>query len=173
MADDARKRIGDFTKRLEKTILSVSKRDQLQAIGLEAIRIIVKRTRLGYGAPRGKAGSVERFKLPPLSKRYREFRATTGNSFLSEFAAVNKSNLTFTGQMLDSMNIIKYDKAGIIIGPTGARSDPFSKGVSNEDVANYVAKQGRTFNNITIPEAKQLIRFFRNVFGDLLKNERI
>lgn len=163
----------DFTKRLEKTVLGVTKRDQLQAVGLEAIRIIVKRTRLGYGAPQGKAGSVERFKLPPLSKRYREFRATSGNSFLSEFAAVNKSNLTFTGQMLDSMNILQYDKHGIIIGPTGRRSDPFSKGKSNADVAEYVAKQGRTFNNITIPEAKQLIRFFRNLFGDLLTNERI
>lgn len=169
----ARLQIKDFTSKLKGVVKKSATAKQLEALGEFAAGLIRKRTRLGYGAPRGEAGSVERFRLAALSEGWIHFRKTTGRSWLSEFTRPSKSNLTFTGQMLDSLGVVKVANGSVTIGPQGYRTDPFSRGLSNEAVANFVAKKGRPFNNLTKPEARQVQRFYRNQFGDLLKNARI
>lgn len=169
----ARLQIKDFTSKLKNVVKQAASRKELEAIGNFAADLIRKRTRLGYGAPKGEAGAVERFRLAALSQGWIRFRKTTGASWLSEFTRAGKSNLTFTGQMLDSLGVVRVKAGSVTIGPKGYRTDPFSRGLSNEQVANFVAKKGRPFNNLTRPELAQVKRFYRNQFGDLLKNQRI
>ena len=79
-----------------------------------------------------------------LSTAYKAFRAnytgTKGKSFRP-----NKSNLTLTGQLLESLkgrsNVRKQE---VTIFASGRRDD----GQNNADVAEYVAEQGRPFLGI-------------------------
>lgn len=169
----SRLKIKDFTDKLRGAVKKAASTKELEAMGAFAAELIRKRTRLGYGAPKGEAGAVDRFRLAALSEGWIKFRKTTGASWLSEFTRARRSNLTFTGQMLDSLGVVRGQKGQVVIGPQGYRTDPFSHGLSNEQVANFVAKKGRPFNDLTKPEMKQVVRFYRNQFGDLLNNQRI
>lgn len=139
----------------------------IKPVAEEAINIIRRRTRLGYGA---NEDGGQRFTFKKLSPRYVHFRETKGKRYLSEFAFPgSKSNLTFTGQMLDSMAVIKIEKGRVFIGPTGTRTDKFSKGKENKQIAYWVSKQGRPFMYLTKPEISQVVRFYRKRFGDLIR----
>ena len=122
---------------------------------------ILKRTRLGYGVTT--AGAQER--LAGISDTYKVVRREYADR-LSDATTPNRSNLTATGQMLDSMTVnpkrgaveieIKGRRTGEL---TGARSR-----LSNAEVARYVQKAGRPFfkattaeKNFIIREAKQII----------------
>jgi len=138
--------------------------DSIEPMGREAIRLLVVRTRLGYGVSRQEGN---RGKLKSLSPAYVQFRQRYRN--LSPFTRPRRSNLTLTGQMLDSMQIIKASNRTVIIGPKGRRRD----GENNEDIAKWVQKAGRPFLNISRTEQIQLIRFYRRTFGDLARNRRL
>jgi hypothetical protein len=120
------------------------------------------RTRLGYGVKK-LAGSRE--KLKPLDpERYIPFRKSFPN--LSGDTTPNKSNLTLTGQMLDSMQVKEVTKGKVTVGPAGPRNDTTD---TNEKIAEYVAEQGRPFNTLTKPELKGLTDLVRNKITKLLK----
>ena len=138
----------------------------IQPIAVEAALLIRKRTRLGYGA---RAMGGERFGLKKLSPSYVKFRLSRGAPYLSEFTAPKRSNLTFTGQMLDSIGIVRIQAGKVFIGPQGNRTDPFSKGKTNAQIAKYVAQNGRPFMYLTRPEISQLVRSYRITFGDLAR----
>ncbi|GEM_PF-2339785 len=168
----ARKDLGAFTDKLRKAVGNSAKQAALKPLGEEAVRLIVTRTRLGYGVT---DDGQERARLKPLSSRWiaQRKRLDEEAAILSQFTTTARSNLTFTGQMLDSMQVIRIAQGQIVIGPKGYRTDPLSRGLSNEQVANYVAAAGRKFNNLSRLEQAQLVRFYRRKFGDLLRNERL
>lgn len=151
---------GLFTK-VRKAIGPAQNKLVLKILSAEAISIIVKRTRLGYGV-RSEGG--ERFKLSsiPWSDKYKLIRKTAP---LDSTTAPKKSNLTFTGQMLRSIKVIKITGNTIVIGPTGTRDD----GQTNMEVAASNAKRGATFMMLSKNEHAQLIRLARRSFTDLLK----
>lgn len=156
----------NFTGKLQDLLRDAAKQDALRPLALKAIEIIQRRTRLGYGVPAGTNGTAERFKLPPLSDRYIQRRK---KARLGEFGSPARSNLTYSGQLLDSLGVIRIGQGSIVIGPTGTRRN----GQSNAAVAGYVAAGGRPFLALSSPEAEQLRRYYRNVFGDLRKNRRL
>lgn len=167
----ARAQIGDFVANLKRDIQAAAAPDAMRALGEKAIELIVRRTRLGYGVEN--AGD-ERQPLMPLSERYKRYRqlafaGRVSGVTVSDMTSAGRSNLTLTGQMLDSMAVTKVSSKSATIGPIGYRTD----GKANQQIANYVTKAGRPFNNLTRLEREQLIRFYRNKFGDLLKNARI
>jgi hypothetical protein len=172
----SKRTINDWSARMAAYMTHATDDKVLRQLGEQAALLIRRRTRLGYGAPEGAWGTVERFKLPSLSKGYMDFRQTTGASWLSEFTSARKSNLTFTGQLLDSMSVLRVTGKTVTVGPQGSRIDPFSKAsgmTTNQKLADTLAKKGRTFNNLTRLEGEQLKRWYRNLFGDLAKNARI
>lgn len=142
---------------------------QTRAVANKALEIIVKRTRLGYGAILSSTGP--RFRFPQLSDDYVFFRGKKGKggAFLSDTTKPKKANNTFTGQLLDSMAITSLAAGRATIGPTGDRDDPFSKGLTNEDVARSLNRMGRGFNNLTDKGQKQVFTFFKREFGNLRK----
>lgn len=167
----AKQDLSKIVDRIRKATKAAISQKALRPLGDFAVGLVVVRTRLGYGVD---TVGGERSKLKPLSSTWKSARAFYADrGLLSGLTTVNRSNLTFTAQMLDSMQVVKAAAGSIVIGPRGYRVDPLSKGKSNEFVANAVAKGGRRFNNLSRLEIGQLTRFYRNTFGDLLRNERL
>lgn len=158
------KAVKNFRTKLEITFNSAIGRKTLGPVARFAIDLIVKRTRLGYGVDKN-FGIKSRLKS--LSQRYKEFRKKYPK--LASSTSPGKSNLTLTGQMLNSVKILKEQDGKIVIGPSGRRND----GLSNLEVANFQENQGRTFNRISELEYRQVIRFYRKSFGDLLKKKKL
>jgi len=165
MAINSRKSIKDVFKRLKDSIDDAVKPASLKPIAEFTIKLIVKRTRLGYGVAK-QFGSKARLK--ELSLSYKEFRKDFKD--LSPYTSARKSNLTLTGQMLTSMRILFMKNKKITIGPDGQRNDS-SK--SNAEIADFQAKKGRVFNRVSALELNQIVREYRRSFGDLLKKKRL
>lgn len=135
----------------------------MKALGEFTANLIVKRTRVGYGVDRNQG---EKQRLKALSNRYIEHRK---QSSLSSTTNAKKSNLTFTGQMLESVKVIRASNGKILIGPTGTRRD----GQTNTEIALVNANRGRAFNNVSRLEFNQILRFYRKTFGDLARKKRL
>lgn len=153
-----------FSNRMKQAVSDAARPQVLRAMGDEAVRLIVKRTRLGYGVD---GHGAERSKLKALSPGYVHLREL--DDTLSAMTSPKRSNLTRTGQMLDSMTVLEVRQGSVVVGPVGARDD----GLTNAQVAAYVSAQGRSFNFLSRLEQEQLVRFYRNRFGDLLSNRRL
>lgn len=121
----------------------------MHALAEMSIDMIRRRTRQGFGV-RSFGGAKERLK--PLSERYKEYRRENRRK-LSPETSPGKSNLTFTGQMLDSMQIVSESKGIAKIGPYGQRR---LGGGRNEDVAKWVEENGRPFLYLTGQESQRL-----------------
>jgi hypothetical protein len=139
----------------------VKEQTSMKFIGNFGARLIRKRTRLGYGSNNGKKERLE--KLSPLYKKQRK-----KFSGLSSKTTAGKSNLTRTGQMLDSIKskVTGYGQAEIYLD--GSRDDD----LTNDKVREYVEDNGRPFFNFTTQEEKQITRiiskrlktFIREIF---------
>lgn len=157
----------DLTKRMKQIsdeLVKPSNIRKLSELGELAVSLIVKRTRLGYGVSKN---GGKRFRLAALSDGYVKQRKKGG---LAKYTRPKKSNLTRTGQMLESVKILKLSRGVITVGPQGTRSDR----KRNDDIAIWNAKRkGRSFIFLSDNEFNQLRRAYRKMFGDLLKKKRL
>lgn len=136
---------------LDKTVDDITSNATLEDIGRAIAEIIRVRTRLGYGVSR--QGS-KRTKLKPLSDMYKAYRRQNRRR-LSPETSPNKSNLTFTGQLLDSLTF-KAGRGKLRVEPSGRRRG----GLTNLKLAEHVTDQGRPFLNLSDNELKQITRIF-------------
>ena len=157
--------INSIFKRISDAISEAVKPKSIDPTARFTIDIVVKRTRLGYGVSK-QFGQKE--KLKKLSKKYIQKRETFRG--LDSLTRPRTSNLTLTGQMLKSMDVIRAPGGGVAIGPTGNRTDSKS---NNAQIAGYQEKQGRTFNRVSYLEFNQILRFYRRTFGDLLGKKKL
>jgi hypothetical protein len=153
-----------WVAKLNGAVMDASGPEQMKAIGAFMIQKIAVRTRLGYGVNDNLA---EKSKLNKLSNPYKEFRKSY--PFLSDLTTPNKSNLTKTGSMIDSLKVKDFRKNAIRIGPTGFDRD----GVSNSSKAFMQEKMGRVFLRLSAQEVKQVRIFWIRQFSDLLKKENL
>jgi hypothetical protein len=116
--------IANFVNKASGAVKKSVQRKVMNEFGLEVIKMIQVRVRLGYGVRREGAPKQP---LRRLSKSYIEFRKRNRHR-LSEYASPGKSNLTFTGEYLDSFDANAKD-GRVQVGPTGKR---------NIDIAKYV-----------------------------------
>lgn len=115
---------------------------------------IKKRTRLGYGSENG-----QQKRLRGLSERYKEYREEHAED-LSQATRPGRSNLTATGQMLDSITGVGT-KGRVNVEIKGQRTKELGgrrSRLSNNQVARYVQEQGRAFFNVTKAEKNSLAR---------------
>lgn len=131
--------IESFFKDLEVGIKETFYKKQMKEIGEIAIDQIVERTRDGYGVQ--KTGAAKR-RFKPLSPTYIDYRRRMRDK-LDGTTGPSKSNLTFTGRMLRSMKIKEVSNNRVTWGPS---KDRRKGGVTNEEIARFVAEQGRPFN---------------------------
>jgi hypothetical protein len=144
-----------FEKAFEQAMREVSSPDAMRGYATVAAEMIRTRTRLGYGVPENLA---ERRKLKPLSERYVERRRQLAErGELSGDTTAKRSNLTLTGQMLDSIRPLSAREGEARVGPQGGRND----GLSNEDVGKYVTDAGRPFNFLSEVEYRRLVDVVR------------
>lgn len=154
--------------RIGKSMTEAIKSSALKPTADFLAEIVVKRTRLGYGVDNNYG---KKTKLAALSKRY--VKSRTMFAGLNPLTTPKKSNLTRTGQMLDSIRARTRDGI-IIIEPTGRRDD----GLSNADVAMFAHmgsknRPKRVFMNVSELEFKQTLRFYRKNFTDLLRKLKV
>lgn len=156
-----------FITTLKKTFTQVAKGHAYKETAKFAAEIITKRTRLGYGVfkhlgPKGKFMAL----ADSTVERRKEMKRM---GMLSSLTRPNRSNLTATGQMLDSIDAVKRGDKWYI-EPTGRRTD----GKTNYEVAGYAHKGSsnrppRPFVNLSVAEQDQVVRFYRRKFTVLIK----
>lgn len=147
-------------KKILKRIEVILDRFDLDPYAEDTAERIKNRTRLGYGV---ESRGARRQKLKPLKDTYRNIRRKNKGS-LSKATTPKKSNLTFTGQLLDSLR--GFGRRGrIVIEVVDNRDD----GESNKAIAGYVKENGRPFLEVSDKELKGL----RNdIKRDLIKSLR-
>lgn len=122
----------------------------------DTIEQIQRRTRLGKGVTEG--GALE--KLSELSDSYKDKRK---KSKLDGTTKPNKSNLTFTGQLLKSLRG-KRQGVSFFFTLNNQRDDD----VTNSEIANWQADKGRRFFDLSTSERKGLARKIAQVLKDLI-----
>lgn len=163
----------DIEKAIGEALRKVGSREVMAEVGKEAAEMVRVRTRLGFGV---KESLGEREKLKPLSDSTKQVRAgkiafkkIRGKSIpfppdldenkakLSEFTTANRSNLTMTGQYLESWKPISTQENKVVIGPTGTRKD----GLTNQKLGEYLEENGRPHAYLTSIEYKRVIDSIR------------
>lgn len=156
-----------FKKDMKKVIDEFDKKETMRDVGNFAADRIVKRTRLGKGVSEKGGDSQPLKRLSDGYKKQRKKKSTE----LSQFTTPGKSNLTRTGQMLDSVKVTEVDQGRALVAPTGNRTDSKINKLNNLDVAGYVSKD-RPFLNLSKAELLALNRYVREKIEALLKKFR-
>lgn len=159
-----KREVNIFTKRLQKTInVAAGNKRLLTQVGRIAARLIKRRTRNGFGVSQPGA-NAERLKR--LSQAYVSFRSNSRD--LSSETTPGKSNLTFTGVLLNSLRVVKADsqKREVTVDASRRRR---RGGLTNEKVAEFVSEQGREFLNLSRREITQVTRSFNRSYREQFK----
>lgn len=149
---------GKITERVQAIIDKIKSKEFLEELGEDVVAMVKKRTRLGYGC--SEDGDKER--LEPLSPSYvktRKNRKKTGH--LSEATSPAKSNLTLTGEMLDSLESSANNEGELFI----ELSDDFSR-----RKAEWVTEKGRPFMGLTKQEEKRVRDLIKAEIAKLVKS---
>jgi hypothetical protein len=147
--------LAKFDKKLKKILDEASGPKALDFIGNIAVDIIRNRTREGYGV---KKNGGRRQGLADLSRGYIEFRRRN-RSRLSAFTSPGKSNLTFTGKMLNGLKFKRSGNSTTITFDTSR----------NRKVAGYVSVK-RPFLFLSIDEIGQLVKTYDKYFAGLVRS---
>jgi hypothetical protein len=165
MAKPIREQIRKWATRLKINLEKSVSAAQMEKLGNFAKDQIVKRTRLGGMV--SKMGATKE-KFPPFVPAYLAARKRD-KRHLHWTARPSRRSNTFTGQMLEGMQVIKAIAKTVWIGSLGRRFD----GKDNADIARWVSKgaykggKPRPFNWLSDKEIAQVFRFWRKTFGDL------
>lgn len=145
----------DFKKKLEQALAKVLSQPQMKALMQETADDIKKRTRLGSGV---ESDFEPKRPLKPLSSKYKTYRKKNPHKELAASTSPNKSNLTFSGQMLDALSgtskgpfqgeIFLQDKRKMLTNQ--------SRSFGNNDLAIWNAEKGRNFLALSDLEFKRL-----------------
>lgn len=155
-------KLDKFNAAMARALSKVGAPSNMRKFGEDAADIVRLRTRLGSGVET-EGGTKKRLK--PLSESYRKRRKKAD---LHPDTAPNKSNLTFTGQMLDSLGVTSVRQNQVTFGPRGSRT---GSSLSNKQVAEYVTLAGRAFNNLSKVEIKRITEAIAEVLNAQLKIE--
>lgn len=129
----------------------LTSKENLSKLGEEAAEMVKVRTRLGYGCRDGK-----KEKLNPLSPGYIKQRKKKN---IPSTTTSTKSNLTLTGEMLDSI-IYQVDGKELII--------KFSN-LDSVKKAEWVTLGDRPFMELTKQEVKRVSDFLSDIVTELAK----
>lgn len=183
MANDLAGKIKDAMAKvqaLQKAATELRKPENMRELGNSLASMIKIRTRVGFGVD---AAGESKHPLKPLLDSYIEQRKAQGsfaqrraeNKFgkdnmdklgknqyrdkvfeqkgLYPETTASKSNLTRSGQMLNSIDVKKVETGRVSVGPTGNRTDTDK---TNSEIAEYNAEKGRSFNYPSDIELKRL-----------------
>lgn len=158
----------DFRKKLEKALLKVLSQTKMKSWMDETAADIKKRTRLGSGVEKDLDSKSS---LKRLSDSYKQFRKRNPHGELAESTTANKSNLTYSGQMLDSISgaskgpfqgeIFLKDRRKMLKN----QKDSFG----NNQLAIWNAEKGRSFLAVSDLEYKRLVQKIEKALTEELR----
>jgi hypothetical protein len=160
----------DLYRKYQRIYDRMKSSESMKTIGEFAAEKIRTRTLTGYGVPETGASKQ---KLEPLSEKY--IAARENFKGLSSNTRAGSSNLTRTGQMLDSIGVTQAGEGKATISVIGSRDD----GKSNREIAKFQhdgikRKKGgavkRPFLRLSDAELKQIQNFIRKAITTLLKS---
>ena len=126
----------DALGQLGKLLKEAKKPSVLKRIGQKCIELIYNRTKLGYGVSNDKGGNAKKVKLPGHSDSYIDYRETYDH-LLHDTTTPTKSNLTFTGQLLDALKFkIAGDGITIYIEDSGRKKGKITN--KKLDIRNFL-----------------------------------
>lgn len=146
--------------------------ENMKKYGEMVAAMIKLRTRLGDSV---KAEGADKVPLKALSTKrpksggpsYVEVRERDERmGRLSDQTSPRKSNLTRTGQLLDSEAVKSVSTGKVTVGPTGDRDD----GKTNAEISGYVSKT-RPYNHLSRTETKRVNDQVKRDIRALIKNK--
>ncbi len=140
-----------FKTKVKKVLKDIESTGAMQEVGDSIIKDVQTRTRKGYGA----TSQHNKIKLDKLSDSYKKQRKKMR---LSSTTRPNKSNLTQSGEMLESLERNKI-RGGVRVIPSG---------LDNKKKAKWVSKK-RPFLNMTKPEIKRARKVLSNILDRIVK----
>lgn len=150
-----------FRKKIDQSLAQLLSQQTLGPIAVELKNIIQRRTRLGSGVDQTGAPKTPLADLASSTKLSRQRKKTAG--LLSDKTSPNKSNLTETGQMLDSLKGSSR-KGEIIVEPTGDRN----KKLSAIHTLGGPKLPKRRFLDLAAQDIKQLTATLQDKFSEIL-----
>lgn len=131
--------------------------------------IIFRRTKSGFGvnddqSPRARKQRLRRLAPSTIRQRRR-------NGVLGSFGNPASSNLTDTGQMLDSIDfkIGKGEYTLLIPNSTRRKKGREKRVPTNAEVAEFVSEE-RPFFNLTVPEQQILVKMVRDRLRKIVRS---
>lgn len=172
----------EFQQRLKQFEKELNTSAIRNRISRQIIRIIFERTKRGQGVTNdsGPSDTIRNKRLKRLSPAYVSFRRGTvrfttkagervqfrvRKPSLGKFGSAGRSNLTLTGQMLDSIQSRVSRNAIRVFIPNTPRSD---SELSNAEIAKEVSKD-RPFFAISKSEARILAQVYDDYVKGLVK----
>jgi len=160
------KGINKFVKELQKTIDDSLSRKQLKRLGDAALVVIYSRTKKGkFVKKTGQIGGARATKA--LAKSTIRNRQRNKDK-LHPTTSPRKSNLTFSGQLLDSLKVKKISarKKSFVISPEGRRK---GSSLANFEVAEFVDQNGRPFLGLSNKDLKEIVKLYQSSFAKLVR----
>lgn len=162
------KKIDDLKKRLEGSLDKIITDSVSKSLGDKVVDIIKRRSRRGYGITDNEGSAAfEKLADSTVEQRKRYKRN------LSSETRPSKSNITGTGQMLDSMRSNPQRGKIQVEIPKSKRRKELSGAQStltNAEVAGYVQQNGRKFFGLTKRERSDLVREVKQILLTGLKS---
>lgn len=144
----------DLKKKVDTALREVLSKETFDDIGALTSEQIKTRTRLGKGVEQNEAGFTPLKPLSPATQNIRQAKKKAGK--LSGLTTPKKSNLTETGELLDS---IKYESKA-----TEVRI--YIEGSNNQKKAIDQVGQGRKFMNLSKTEIREVIKYLQKKIED-------
>jgi hypothetical protein len=172
-ASDATRKSLAKIQAMKEAITDIGKPANMRKYGEQLAGMIRLRTRLGSGVS---SPGADKEPLKPLAEstiqarkgKIAFYEAPNGKRIpyprskshdpvkLSEFTTPSKSNLTRTGQLLDSHGVKSVSQGSVTIGPTGTRKPEGKIVLTNQQVSKFVTEGGRPYASPSRIEVKRI-----------------
>lgn len=163
--------IDQLIKSIKDSLENVESTRNMKKLADEMALQIKKRTREGFGTPKGSRGRGIKERLKPLSQSTIDSRKRLrGKGQLSGKTSPSKSNLTETGQLLDSLRgrVPRKGEAEVSLR-SGRRSKGKGKRITNDEVAFFVSGD-RPFLDLSRSDFNKIVKKLEGqVSSDILK----
>jgi len=168
----------DKQKEIDKLIRKVKSQRYRKRIAEFVIDLIYKRVKSGYGVTSDTSPAPSKTRLLALGEtafvnaksvaRARYIRQRK-RANLGPFGTPSKSNLTFTGEMLESLTS-KITGNGFIIDVKNTRRNKGN--LTNKQVANHVSDNGRPWLALTLTEQRIVLKEYERIVRELTRGFR-
>lgn len=152
-------------KRFTKVFQKITEPRAMKEVGQFAADQIRLRTRLSKGVEQDDGPENKLLPLAESTKKARKKKKKKGK--LSSKTTVTRSNLTETGEMLDSISVIRASKEEALIGFSGDRNKKL--GAIHNDLGAGRKKVKRPFFHISKKDRTKIRNKIRNRLRQLIK----